>query len=106
MIDILKKSAEIITSLGFDVAIIVGIVITTAIFKLILNTKGKYSIIVAFVVGIAVGISIIIINKIPTSGWLRLVFGYPGFSCFLYMILCKFFPGSTVTKIVKTKGKK
>lgn len=103
MIELLKQIAEIATSVGLDVVIILFIAIFTEVCKIVMKTKSdKIPIIIAFSAGLVIGVIQIIFFKIELGNILRVVAGYPAFSVCTYMLIKKFFPEA---KIVKRKAK-
>ncbi len=91
--DLTKKVIQAFSGAGFDIIICVCIAILTHVGKLpFKKIKQKYKwvpIAICFLMGLIVGLSQIIILKIPAVNWIRVIFGYPAFTSLSYWLIKK-----------------
>ena len=89
---------QFVSAFGFDVAIILFIVLMTYVLRALLKIPDKLVPLIPMGLGFVMGILQIIFSKIESNSWLRIILGYPSVSLVSYMLYRKYFPNMRLLK--------
>lgn len=89
---------SLVSTIGFDLALILFIVFATYVIRLLVKPNWKWVPLVPVFLGIMVGVLQIVFTKALVPQWPRIVLGYPAVGMASYMLYRKYLPDSTFLK--------
>lgn len=97
---------KISLTLSIDMLIIIGIVGISQLIKVLFKPTEGIVLLSIFLLGVCVVLFKIFIENLPIEEYLRVIFGYPGFSMCLYMLIKKYLPDTFLSKELLSSNKR